>query len=182
MGYVSMSTAYWEETADWPLAPKVVYLWSWTNQRVHGISGIGRAADVVVRAETGLSARQVADAWAWLVERGKIQRTTQWFLVLERIRRTCWTSRNAIDKRNQQSVVNFVQLNDVPREIVAAVLERYPELFGKDLFGEVGLQIATGPKRKHSGSTSGGGGAPPPGGRTVKEPVSGDKREMSNHS
>jgi len=82
--YASMKTDFWtRDTCDWTADAKLLYLWTWTNDHAHGISGIFACGDRVICCETGLTmarmkrAREVIgrkvrwypDGWLWVVGR-----------------------------------------------------------------------------------------------------------------
>lgn len=84
MRYATVGTSYWtQDTSTWTPQAKLLYLWTWTNDHAHGISGVYSCGDRIIMAETGLSARELAsakqivggkvrwyeDGWLWVVAR-----------------------------------------------------------------------------------------------------------------
>jgi len=126
--FVTLSPGFWDEKAGWPKDAKLLYLWSWTNSHVHGVSGIGRTSDAIVQVETGLSAEELDRARVFLVELDKVRWRGQWFLVMERIDHTCRTRAGTWNLKLVENVRRFLNDNDLPAWVVAALQERYPDM------------------------------------------------------
>ena len=156
--HVWFKCSYWRDTADWPQAARWVFLWSWTNLDVHGVSGIGEVADVIVRAETGLSAGQVQAGWQWLQEHGYALRVGNWYWVVERIdhtRRACGTPRALAGYVT--GIAAFIAANHVPDQIVEAMEKRYGDILSEDLM-RLRKQTGEGEMAGEGGPTRRGGG------------------------
>ncbi len=86
MRHVTLCTAFWtEDTNGWTADARLLYLWTWTNDHAHGLTGIYACGEASILAETGLSKRRLEkakeiirdkvrwypDSWLWVVGRAK---------------------------------------------------------------------------------------------------------------
>jgi hypothetical protein len=89
MRYATISTGFWtEDTSDWSASAKLLYLWTWTNDHAHGVSGVYACGDVIIAAETGLRAKQIEAARAEIGPKVRWY-PGGWIWVVARAGRTC---------------------------------------------------------------------------------------------
>lgn len=129
MSYVSFQTCFWAETADWPMARRMLYLWLWSNDHVHGVTGIGHVAPSIIRAETGLSTRQLNCYRAELQESGSVWFFGNWYAVVARMKHTVYLPNGGLNEKLSAAARNYLLRSDIPRALVDALGGRYSTLF-----------------------------------------------------
>lgn len=129
--YVRLSTNFWIETRQWPPHARDLFLYCFTNDHAHGITGIGQIDDELIRFETKMTRRQLGGAWDWLTagERPKVVRVGDWYWLVPRAKHTCIRENGEPHKRMVAGAWNKIQEPDMPREIRDKFRDTYQYLF-----------------------------------------------------
>ena len=128
-GYATLQTRVWSETATWPADAKLLFIWTWTNDHVHGVTGIGKVPDVVIAAETGLDGARLKRAKRFLSRVAKVLWCENgWYLVIGRMRHTIFNNPKHANPKLLTCAETYLTEHRMPQALTAVLLEAYPDL------------------------------------------------------
>ncbi len=89
---VSLQIGFWVDPDFGGMSPgaRLYYLWLWTCEHAHGVTGIGEASLTVQMAETGMTEEEIERARTELAGKVRWFDKHRWWVV-GRARRTCYT-------------------------------------------------------------------------------------------
>ena len=128
-GYATMQTRLWSETATWPPDAKLLYIWTWTNDHVHGVTGIGRVPDVVIAAETGLNGLRLKRAKRFISQVKKVLWfEDNWYWVVGRMRHTVFANAEHTNPSLFIAATKYFAEHRVPQPLAKELGATYPQL------------------------------------------------------
>jgi len=121
---------FFAETADWPLAAKLLYLYFICAQGSDGITGVCHQTDMVLRAELGFSQKQFQTATNWLKMREKVAvYPGDWYWVIRRPAYTLLTGDGQPYRNAVLAVAKFLSQRQIPSGLVKDFLAHYGRIF-----------------------------------------------------
>ena len=128
-GYATMQTRLWSETATWPADAKLLFIWTWTNDHVHGVTGIGKVPDVVIAAETGLDGARLKRAKRFIAQVKKVLWfEDNWYWVVGRMRHTVFANAEHANPSLFIAATKYFAEHRVPQALAKELGATYPQL------------------------------------------------------
>ena len=127
--YVTTQTSIYTDPdlRTWKPLSIYFYRYLYENEHAHGMSGIARIAEDVIRSETRMTKKQIARAWSDIGD--KVRRFddgTYW--VIARAKHTCFTGTGILHPKMVAGTVNFVRGQRL--EVRDAFFAQYPSMAG----------------------------------------------------
>lgn len=97
MRYEQIETGFWAdgEVAELSALARLLYVWSWTNDHSHGLTGCyPKPSDAIISAETGIAKEGLASCFEELEGAGKVRVVSGWVWVVGRLKRSIGMSPN----------------------------------------------------------------------------------------
>lgn len=128
--YADLECRFWVDSIDWPANVKLLYLYLFSCIHVHGVTGIGKVPETVMRSETGLAPKALGKAKAFLDESGKVVFEGDWYWIVGRMKHTLLTNSGEAHGTMTPAARAYLVTSDAPVAMRRRAAQRYAYLIG----------------------------------------------------